>query len=135
MRDLCSREFFRDAFAPHQANSPRRNGLQRSIIVQLIGGRIPKQRIHIEKIMFKQLLDGMRFSCARHIGVIFDAPEIENHPLGAKPALCSPERVRGLVRLAKFFVYLVNRARAENHHVHIGRPDFNIQRAIEKEVP
>lgn len=100
MGDLGRGKFFRDTFAAHQADASGCDGFQCSAIVQAAGNWIPEKGIHVEKIVPQQLLDGMRSSSSRHVGVIFYAPKIKNKPLGTKPAFCAAERICGLIRLS-----------------------------------
>ena len=99
MGDLGRGKFFRNAFTAHKADAPGCNSFQCSAVVQAPGDRIPEKSIYVEKIVPQQLLDGMRSSSNRHVGMIFYTPKIKNQSLGTKPALCPTERIRGLISL------------------------------------
>jgi len=98
--DLRGGKFCGFTFAAGQADAAGSQGFERSIIVKSADGWIPDESVNVEKIMLEELFDSVRLSGGRHVGVIFDAPKIENHSLGAKPALCAAERIRSLVGLA-----------------------------------
>jgi len=98
--DLGGGKFCGLTFPTDQADAAGGQSFERSIIVKSADGRIPDESVNVEKVVLEQLLDGMWFSSGCHIGVIFDAPKIENHSLGTKPALRAAEGIRSLVGLA-----------------------------------
>ena len=119
MCNLRRDKLFRDPFAAHQANAFCGNGVQASAIVEATGYRFPKNGIHIEKIVSKQLFDGVRFGGKGHVGVIFDAPEIEDQTFGAKPAFHPAKSVCGLVDVSQHVSYFVGRMCARNDQIQV----------------
>jgi len=109
VRNLRSRKLFRDSFAAHHADAAGGNGIQASAIVQAIAGWLPENRVHIQKIVPQQLFDGVRSGSRGHVGVIFDAPEIEDQPFGAKPAFHATKSVGGLIHVTQYASYFIDR--------------------------
>ncbi len=97
VRNLCRNKLIRDSFAAHQADTTRGYSIQASAIVQAVCDGFPQDGIHIQKIMPKQLFDGVWFRGRNHVGVIFNAPEIKYQPFGTNLALHATKGVRGLV--------------------------------------
>ena len=109
VRNLRGSKLFRDSFAAHQANAAGGNGIQASAIVQAIAGWLPKNSVYIQKIVPKQLFNGVRSRSRGHVGVIFDAPEIEDQPFGAKPAFHAAKSVGGLIHVTQYASYFIDR--------------------------
>lgn len=119
VRNLHGNKPFRDSFAAHQADATCGNRIKASAVVQAISGRLPKNGIHIQKIVPKQLFDGVRFRGPGHVRVIFDAPEIEDQTIGAKLAFHSAKSVGGLVHVSQHISYFIDRMCPGNDQIHV----------------
>ena len=87
--------------------------------MQAIGDRFPKNGVHIQKIVPKQLFDGGMFRGQSHVGMIFNAPEIEDQTVGAKLAFHPPKSVRRLVHVSQRVSYFVDRLCSGDDQVHV----------------
>lgn len=115
-----------------QADAFCRDCLQASAIVQLIGFWLPKNGVDIEKVMPQQLLNGVRFRSAHHVGVIFHAPQIEDQTLGAQATLYSAERIRRKNGVAQVPLNFVNGTRSENHNINVCGLRLDFQHSLQK---
>ena len=134
VRNLHSDELFRDPFAAHQADAAGGNGIQASAIVQAIAGWFPKNRVHIQKIVPEQLFDGVRSGGRGHVGVIFDAPEIEDHTVGTKLAFHPAKGVGGLVHVTQYATYFINRMCPRNDQIHVCGLGYIFGNVLKQEI-
>lgn len=93
VRNLRRNELTGDTFGRGQADLTRGDSLQASAVVQLVGCRIPEDRVDIQEVVPQQLFDGVRLRPLVHVGVIFHSPEIEEDSSRTKAVLDSAERI------------------------------------------
>jgi hypothetical protein len=130
--DLGGPNLVGDALAALEADALGGNRLEASAIVQLIALRIPKNAIDIEKIVPQELFNAWRSGALGHVGVIFDAPEIEQNAVGANAALNAAESICRKTGIPQLTSNLLNGTRAGYNDVDVGWLRFNSLDALEQ---
>ncbi len=76
----------------------------------------------------------MRFRSQSHVGVIFDAPDIEEQTFRAKLAFHSAKRVGGLVHIPQYAPYFVDGLGAGDHQIQVRRLADVFGNALQQQV-
>jgi len=134
VNDLCGHYCLRYAFLSLKPDTLSDDCLQAPAIVQAVSLWIPENRIDVQEIVLQQLLDRERPTGARHVRMVFRAPQVKNQSTRAKAALHSTKGIRGKDGRTQLAANILYGFRPKDNDIDVGRLSSDMKSALQQQV-